>query len=80
MLTPSLKANLGLPIPFIEIKLATNDFDEKFVVGYSRFKCIHKKALKDGTQCLSQSKLPRVLDQHYFLVLNLSPLSLSLMW
>ncbi|XP_008803932.2 probable receptor-like protein kinase At5g59700 [Phoenix dactylifera] len=42
--------NLGLHIPFAEIKSATNDFDEKLVIGTGGFGKVYGGTLRDGTR------------------------------
>ncbi|KAG1354708.1 receptor-like protein kinase HERK 1 [Cocos nucifera] len=42
--------NLGLHIPFAEIKAATDDFDEKFVIGTGGFGKVYRGTLTDGTR------------------------------
>lgn len=41
--------NLGLHIPLAEIKAATNDFDEKLVIGTGGFGKVYRGTLSDGT-------------------------------
>ncbi|KAJ3682043.1 hypothetical protein LUZ60_014616 [Juncus effusus] len=46
----STRLNLGLLISFEQIKLATNKFDEKNLIGVGGFGKVYKGILNDGTQ------------------------------
>ncbi|KAG1362385.1 putative receptor-like protein kinase [Cocos nucifera] len=45
--SPNFK--MGLHINFVEIELATNDFDERFVIGTGGFGKVYRGVLSDGT-------------------------------
>ncbi|XP_010548437.1 PREDICTED: probable receptor-like protein kinase At2g23200 isoform X2 [Tarenaya hassleriana] len=46
--SPLLNLNLGLKIAFAEILTATNNFDERFLVGKGGFGNVYKGVLRDG--------------------------------
>ncbi|KAJ0974442.1 hypothetical protein J5N97_016407 [Dioscorea zingiberensis] len=45
-----MKMELEIYIPLSDIKLATNDFDEKLIIGRGGFGNVYKGVLKDGTK------------------------------
>nr|XP_010919104.1 receptor-like protein kinase HERK 1 [Elaeis guineensis] len=50
--------NLGLHIAFAEIKAATNDFDEKLVIGTGGFGKVYRGTLTDGTRVAVKRGMP----------------------
>ncbi|RWW63793.1 hypothetical protein BHE74_00029007 [Ensete ventricosum] len=54
----SLRVNLGLYIPLLDIKAATNDFDESLVVGSGGFGKVYSGVLADGTKIAVKRAMP----------------------
>ncbi|URD81078.1 receptor-like protein kinase [Musa troglodytarum] len=57
-LAASLRVNLGLYIPLLDIKAATNDFDESLVVGSGGFGKVYRGVLADGTKIAVKRAMP----------------------
>ncbi|CAL9207942.1 unnamed protein product [Musa hybrid cultivar] len=57
-LAASLRVNLGLYIPLLDIKAATNDFDESLVVGSGGFGRVYRGVLADGTKIAVKRAMP----------------------
>ncbi|XP_042381947.1 probable receptor-like protein kinase At5g24010 [Zingiber officinale] len=56
--TASPRVNLDLNIPLLEIRAATNDFDESLVVGRGGFGKVYKGILGDGTEVAVKRAVP----------------------
>ncbi|XP_074556587.1 putative receptor-like protein kinase At5g59700 [Curcuma longa] len=56
--TASPRVNLDLNIPLLEIRAATNDFDESLVVGSGGFGKVYKGILGDGTNVAVKRAMP----------------------
>ncbi|XP_042373984.1 probable receptor-like protein kinase At5g24010 [Zingiber officinale] len=56
--TASPRVNFDLSIPLLDIKAATNDFDESFVVGNGGFGKVYKGVLGDGTKVAVKRAMP----------------------
>ncbi|KAG6509976.1 hypothetical protein ZIOFF_027984 [Zingiber officinale] len=56
--TASPRVNLDLNIPLLEIRAATNDFDESLVVGRGGFGKVYKGILGDGTEVAVKRAMP----------------------
>ncbi|KAM0950156.1 putative protein kinase RLK-Pelle-CrRLK1L-1 family [Dioscorea sansibarensis] len=62
--TPRMKMGLELYIPLSDIKLATNDFDEAFVIGHGGFGKVYKGVLSDGTMVAVKRAMGRSRQGH----------------
>ncbi|KAJ8626337.1 hypothetical protein MRB53_019644 [Persea americana] len=54
----SPQRNLGLHVSFAEIKLATDNFNESYVVGSGGFGKVYKGVLRDGTKVAVKRGMP----------------------
>ncbi|XP_021273799.1 probable receptor-like protein kinase At2g23200 [Herrania umbratica] len=56
--SPVPNLNLGLKIPFVEIQLATNNFDKKLQVGKGGFGNVYRGTLRDGVKVAVKRSKP----------------------
>ncbi|XP_010255247.1 PREDICTED: probable receptor-like protein kinase At5g24010 [Nelumbo nucifera] len=56
--SPARNLNLGLKIPFAEVKYATKSFDKKLVVGTGGFGMVYKGVLRDNTRVAVKRGVP----------------------